>query len=676
MLATRFDNQNLRRLPVDPKAFVVGESRQVPNAVFSRVSLQPVASPRLIAFSRSALELVGITVDDEGELAPYLAGNVLIPGSEPAAHCYCGHQFGSFAGQLGDGAAMYLGEVTTATGQRWELQLKGAGTTPYSRSSDGRKVLRSSVREFLCSEAMHNLGVPTTRAGSCATSDSTVVRDPFYDGRQINERCSIVSRIAPNFFRFGSFEIFKSKGRSAHDRAGPSAGNNALKKQLLDHVVDTYYSELRAARQGDDKDEASASASASVYREFLAANVRSTAKLVAQWQGFGFVHGVLNTDNMSVMGVTIDYGPFAFMEAFDPDFTPNGSDGSGRYAYEAQPEMVKWNLGKLGEALAPLLPEADARAAVAEFDSLFTEAYQSIMFQKIGLNRRSSSLGGKDDEALLTGLFSAMASAHTDFTDTFRALTAFREALLDPEGADASGLENILVDCLVSRSASPEELAGAMKRKLRVHRLEMQPDQIEALWGMLTQDPAAVAEMFAPGVDLEAIREQVGGERKKLHCLMHASAEIRRLEMVSASAQAIKARAVWAPWVAQYVQRVKAEPVAGPLALALLRGMQSLNPTFILRNWIAEAAIRAAERGDYSKVRTVLKMQETPFETAFCSMRPAFAAAACRVPGGTGAGGDGSSDESGKVRAVAEAEREFLVPPPAWAASLLCTCSS
>lgn len=259
---------------------------------------------------------------------------------------FVGHQFGNFAGQLGDGAAMYLGEIISDMGydqsestpavpaseseaeNRWEVQLKGAGLTPYSRTADGRKVLRSSVREFLCSEAMHYLNIPTTRAGSVITSDSTVERDPFYDGNSIDERCTIVSRIAPNFFRFGSFEIFKSAdaGRS---RAGPSAGNHELKKRLLDHIL-TYYPSVRAAEQAPS--------------ELLREVVKRTAELVAKWQAVGWVHGVLNTDNMSIVGVTIDYGPYGFMEHYDAEYVPNGSDNSGRYCYQAQPQVYSLNI--------------------------------------------------------------------------------------------------------------------------------------------------------------------------------------------------------------------------------------------------------------------------------------------------------------------------------------------
>jgi uncharacterized protein YdiU (UPF0061 family) len=215
----------------------------------------------------------------------YFSGNKLLPGSETAAHCYCGHQFGNFAGQLGDGAAISLGEVINKD-NRYELQIKGAGLTPFSRTADGRKVLRSSVREFLCSEAMHFLHVPTTRASTLVTSSTKVQRDPFYDGNIVNEKCAIVSRIAPNFFRFGSFEIFKETG----GRNAPSSGNEDLKKRLLDHVL-TYYPEIAESDSDEER-----------YVSFFEAITKRTAELVARWQAVGFVHGVLNTDNMSIIG--------------------------------------------------------------------------------------------------------------------------------------------------------------------------------------------------------------------------------------------------------------------------------------------------------------------------------------------------------------------------------------
>ena len=231
---------------------------------------------------------------------------------------YCGHQFGHFSGQLGDGATMYLGEIITSKGERIELQFKGAGKTPYSRSADGRKVLRSSLREFLCSEAHHYLGIPTTRAGTIVTSDTRVVRDIFYDGNAIEERATVITRLAHSFIRFGSFEIAKGVD-SITGRAGPSAGHTALIQQLLDYVVDTFYADVVAGLPSREDQ----------YVAFFRELTRRTAALVARWQGVGWAHGVLNSDNCSILGITIDYGPFGFMEAFDPQYICNASDNEG-----------------------------------------------------------------------------------------------------------------------------------------------------------------------------------------------------------------------------------------------------------------------------------------------------------------------------------------------------------
>ena len=273
-----FDSRNLRELPVDKETR--NFPRQVPNAIFSKCQPTPVESPELIACSTDALELLGLRISENQEasspnvlpeqtkkiIEEYFSGNKLLPGSNTYAHVYCGHQFGNFAGQLGDGAAISLGQLVNGK-DRWELQLKGAGLTPFSRTADGRKVLRSSLREFLCSEAMHFLHIPTTRAATLVTSKSTVARDPFYDGRVLDEKCTVVSRIAPNFFRFGSFEIFKGDG----GRKGPSAGNENLKKQLLDHVLSYYPEIFKSDMEETEK-----------YAAFYTVITNKTAELVAR----------------------------------------------------------------------------------------------------------------------------------------------------------------------------------------------------------------------------------------------------------------------------------------------------------------------------------------------------------------------------------------------------------
>jgi uncharacterized protein YdiU (UPF0061 family) len=305
-----FDNLVLRVLPID----TVKENyvRTVNGACFSLVKPTPVDDPEMVAFSLPALELLDLDEEQAKRkvMAEYFSGNELLPGSETAAHCYCGHQFGNFAGQLGDGAAIYLGEVINKKQERWEIQLKGAGLTPFSRTADGRKVLRSTIREFLCSEAMHHLGIPTTRAGTCVTSNTKVIRDIFYSGNPIHEKATVVLRIAPSFIRFGSFEIFKTMDPQT-GRRGPSLGRRDMLETLTQYVIKTIYPQIWESFSGDLEN---------AYLEFYKEVVLRTARLVAKWQSVGWCHGVLNTDNMSIVGVTIDYGPYGFMDAFDPGY--------------------------------------------------------------------------------------------------------------------------------------------------------------------------------------------------------------------------------------------------------------------------------------------------------------------------------------------------------------------
>lgn len=270
---------------------------------------------------------------NEEEWSEVLAGNKVLEDAKPISHCYCGHQFGVFAGQLGDGRAITLGDVKNNKGDIWELQLKGAGKTPYSRFADGRAVLRSSIREYLCSEAMYALGIPTTRSGSIITSDSTVVRDLLYDGHPIDEKCTIVMRLAPTFLRFGSFEICLPTNKWSGS-TGPSHGlEDELLPKLYEYTIEHFYKDLWEKFQ--QKEITKEQLYFDVFKEIT----RRTAETVAKWQGVGFCHGVLNTDNMSILGLTIDYGPFGFMDHFNPDHICNHSDKEGRYSYENQPTM-------------------------------------------------------------------------------------------------------------------------------------------------------------------------------------------------------------------------------------------------------------------------------------------------------------------------------------------------
>jgi serine/tyrosine/threonine adenylyltransferase len=315
------------------------------------------------------------------------AGNAIPPGADPLASVYSGHQFGQWAGQLGDGRAILLGGIDTGRGIE-EIQLKGAGRTPYSRMGDGRAVLRSSIREYLCSEAMHGLGIPTTRALCLVGSEAKVRREEI-------ETAAVVARTAPSFIRFGHFEHFSYTDQHAQLKA------------LADHVIDTFYPQCRDAAQP--------------YAAFLQAVSERTAHLMAAWQSVGFCHGVMNTDNMSILGLTIDYGPFQFLDAFDPGHVCNHSDTQGRYAYNKQPNIAYWNLFCLGQALLPLIGEQEhALAALQSYRSVFPTALQARMRAKLGLLHEQP-----DDEALVESTFKLLADNRVDYPIFWRRLCRF-----------------------------------------------------------------------------------------------------------------------------------------------------------------------------------------------------------------------------------------------------------
>ena len=365
MTDLRFDNRFVRELPADPEAG--RHVRQVHGACYSRVEPTPVRAPTLLAWSPEVAALLGIDEADirSQDFAEVFAGNALLPGMEPYAACYGGHQFGNWAGQLGDGRAITLGEAISPQGQRWELQLKGAGPTPYSRRADGRAVLRSSIREFLCSEAMHHLGVPTTRALSLVGTGEDVIRDMFYDGRARPEPGAVVCRVAPSFIRFGNFEIFASRGEEP------------LLARLIDFTIDRDFPELAGERD----------VVARRLRWFEEV-VRRTAVLMAHWMRVGFVHGVMNTDNMSILGLTIDYGPYGWVDDYDPDWTPNTTDAQGRrYRFGTQPQVAYWNLNRLAQALSPLFADVQPlQAGLEAFQATLAACTRRDVAAKLGLS--------------------------------------------------------------------------------------------------------------------------------------------------------------------------------------------------------------------------------------------------------------------------------------------------
>jgi serine/tyrosine/threonine adenylyltransferase len=381
--------------------------RRLPEAFYAKQSPIPFSDPPyLVSFNPAAAELIDLDPDEakRPEFAGVFAGSLLVPGMEPLAMLYSGHQFGVYVPQLGDGRAILLGEVRNERGERWDLQLKGAGLTPFSRDGDGRAVLRSTIREYLCSEAMHGLGIPTTRALCIVGSDHKVYREQVETG-------AIVLRMAPSHVRFGTFEIFYY--RKQHEQL----------TMLADYVISNHYPHLVELT---DK-----------YAHFFDEVVERTAKLIAQWHAVGWAHGVMNTDNMSILGITLDYGPFGFIDDYDPGFICNHSDHNGRYAFDQQPFIGLWNLSCLAQALLPIVSKEELKAALDRYTAIHQAQYLELMRRKLGLDGAQA-----DDESLVNDLLALMAESHVDYTNLFRALGEFRST----HGEQNQGLRDYFVN--------------------------------------------------------------------------------------------------------------------------------------------------------------------------------------------------------------------------------------
>jgi len=417
MSPPRFERSFVDTLPADPETS--NRRRQVLGAAYSRVSPTPVSAPSLVALSAEVAAMLGLSPAELAEPAwvSALAGNGLLPGMEPYAMVYGGHQFGSWAGQLGDGRAITLGELVAPDGKRHELQLKGAGPTPYSRTADGRAVMRSSVREFLCSEAMAHLGVPTTRALSLVATGDSVVRDVMYSGDPQPEPGAIVCRVAPSFVRFGHFELQASRR------------DHALLRALSDYTITRHFPQLLGESGGDT----GAAIDDGVREAWLGEVARRTAEMVVHWMRVGFVHGVMNTDNMSILGLTIDYGPYGWLEGYDPDWTPNTTDAGGRrYRYGHQIQVAWWNLVQLAQSLVPLFATtAPVERALEVFRTTLAHAEPAMIASKLGLDRIDEDPAGADAK-LVEDLFALLAATETDMTIFFRQLAEVR---LDEAGS-------------------------------------------------------------------------------------------------------------------------------------------------------------------------------------------------------------------------------------------------
>ena len=534
-----FSNKSpLLELPIDPEedSYV----RKVYNVSFSRVLPTPFHSdPVLVALSSDVLRnLLDLDPCDCAQSESFLA---LVSGGRPLplnslnlAHRYGGHQFGHWAGQLGDGRAVLVGSYLNRRGGYWEAQLKGSGKTPYSRNGDGRAVLRSSVREFLASEAMHALGVPTSRAVSLVVSDDTAWRDQFYDGNPRQEPTAVVLRLAPSWFRIGSLEILRRHREFE------------LLRQTVDLVIDHHFPHLARLHER----------LSARYAAFFATVVNETAEMIARWQSVGFTHGVCNTDNFSLLSLTIDYGPFGFMEWYDPNFVPNTSDDEGMYRYQHQPSVGHHNLAKLWEALTPLvMQEVDREEmhnALMLYAAAFNDAFLGLMLEKLGLAGEGD---GEQGELLITSLLQIIDDQEADFTMTFRELSEMT-------------LAELAIDKLPGHTwALPRLLA---------HR---------------------------------AWRGWLG---------LYRSLTLR-LAIGSRMGQ-----------VASYAEGMRMEK------------MQAVNPRYILRNWMAEEALRRGEDdGDFSLVHRLQRVLQNPFE----------------------------------VQEEAEAAG-YAQPPPPWANELRVSCSS
>jgi len=394
----KIKNRFTAKLPADLDE--TNEVRQVSKAVFSFVNPTPPLNPKLIHASEEVANLVGISVDEiqSESFLNVFSGKEVLAGTHPYAMCYAGHQFGNWAGQLGDGRAINLTEVEH-NNSFFTLQLKGAGKTPYSRTADGLAVLRSSVREYLCAEAMHYLGVPTTRSLSLMLSGDQVLRDILYNGNPAYEKGAVVCRVAPSFIRFGSFEMLTAR--------------NELKnlKEFVEYNIKYYFPEI----QGEPKEQ---------YLQFFKTVADKTREMILHWQRVGFVHGVMNTDNMSVHGITIDYGPYGWLENYDPNWTPNTTDSQNRrYRFGNQPQIAQWNLYQLANALYPLINEAEPLEKILEsFIIDFDSDYKTMFLSKLGVFTSTEV-----DNALIEGLETVLQLSETDMTIFFRNLSQIKK---------------------------------------------------------------------------------------------------------------------------------------------------------------------------------------------------------------------------------------------------------
>ena len=516
-----FDSSFVDNLPADPVQ--KNYRREVTGACYSFTKPKKTRQPSLITYSEEVANLLEFskTFCETEMFTQIFSGNKAIKSMQPYAMCYGGHQFGNWAGQLGDGRAINLGEITNSKKESWTLQLKGAGETPYSRGADGLAVLRSSVREFLCSEAMFHLGVPTTRALSLITTGDNVLRDMFYDGNVKLEPGAIVCRVAPNFLRFGNFELLASRGESI------------LLEHLINYTIENYFEEFKTPKSTTTNEKVER------YATWFHEICKRTAVLICDWMRFGFVHGVMNTDNMSISGLTIDYGPYGWLEGYDPMWTPNTTDAQGkRYCYGRHPDIGLWNLVQLANALYSVAPDEDAlKSGLELYRQTYAECWRVEMGKKLGFVKAE-----KEDDSLIENLMLVLGAKETDWTLFFRLLS-----------------------------------------KLDIQ--EKPPN---------TDD---VIQQLEP-----AFYDSVKSDKSYLNSIEN--------------------------WIKKYHSRSLNSGLSNFKRTSL---MDSVNPKYILRNYIAQIAIDKATDGDFSTIIELLQVLKEPFseqadyEQKYAKRRPEWA---------------------------------------------------
>ncbi|XP_072010963.1 protein adenylyltransferase SelO-like [Engystomops pustulosus] len=486
-------DDDLAKLPID--AIKANYVRKVKGCIFSQTFPTPYMSDvHLVAVSEDVVENLldlDISVSHTDDFLQFVSGGKSVSGFPPLTHRYGGHQFGVWVGQLGDGRAHLIASYINRFGERWELQLKGSGKTPYSRNGDGRAVLRSSVREFLCSEAMYYLGVPTSRAASLVVSNDAVWRDQFYNGHVTKERGAVVLRVAKSWFRIGSLEILTNSGEFH------------LLRVLVEFVIKEHFPSIKPTDPNR-------------ILAFFSTIVSQTAEMIAKWMSIGFAHGVCNTDNFSLLSITIDYGPFGFMENYDPDYVPNTSDDEGRYRIGNQANVGMYNLNKLRVALSPLMDTRQQQIAskvLDGFPDVYYRSFTELFRSKLGF------VGAREEDwTLIVSFLNMMEDTKADFTMSFRQLSE-------------------ITDCQLQSLTIPQEY-----------------------WALYD----------------------------------------------------ISQHSDFPAWVTAYLQRLKSNPE--DCDAERRRRMETTNPVYILRNWMAEAAVRKAERNDFSEVHLLQKVLQRPFQ--------------------------------------------------------------